>query len=132
MLKYLEERKVYLVYTPLVIYWVILLAATSFPTDAIPSFGVSDKFLHFAAYFCLGILLNLSLIFQNKYSFLKRKSTWYTIFIGAIYGIIDEIHQHYIPGRSMEFLDFAADFLGLVLAGVFLIFLMRMSNFASQ
>ena len=132
MLKYLEERKIYLVYTPLVIYWIILLAATSFPTDAIPTLGVSDKLLHSAAYFCLGILLNLSLLFQNKYKFLKRKGTWYTILIGAIYGIIDEYHQHYIPGRSMEFLDFASDFLGLVLAVVFLIFLMRISNFARQ
>lgn len=132
MLKYLEERKAQLVYTPLVIYWLILLAATSFPTNAVPSFGVSDKLLHISAYFCLGILLNLTLLFQNKYSFLKRRSGWHTISIGIIYGIFDEIHQYFIPGRSMEFLDFTADFIGLVLAVVFLIFLARMSNFARQ
>jgi VanZ family protein len=132
LLKYLEERKTQLVYTPLVIYWLILLGATSFPTNSIPSFGVSDKLLHLGAYFGLGILLNLTFVFQNKYSFFKKQSAWYTILIGSLYGVLDEFHQHFVPGRSMEFLDFLADFVGLVLAVVLVIYLMRTSDFVPK
>ena len=129
MFRVLEKRKVLLVYTPLVIYWIILLAATSFPTINVPTTDVSDKVYHTTAYFGLGVLLNLTLVFQNKYIVLKRKNSFYTVLIGSLYGIFDEVHQYFIPGRSMEFLDFASDFLGLVLAVLFVLFLLRLYRF---
>ena len=129
MLRFLEKRKVLLVYTPLVIYWIVLLAATSFPTIQVPTTDVGDKAYHFTAYFGLGVLLNLTLIFQNKYVLLKKKNELYTLLIGTIYGIFDEIHQYFIPGRSMEFLDFLADFFGLALAVLFILFLLRLYKF---
>jgi len=52
----------------------------------------------------------------------------YTLITGIFYAIIDEVHQHFIPGRSMEFLDFVADFLGLVLAIVFVLFLLKLNQ----
>lgn len=129
MLRFLEERKVLLVYLPFAVYWLILFAATSFPVDTIPTVGVGDKFLHLTAYFGFGVLLNLTLVFQNKYNSLKINSAIGTLIIGCIYGAFDEIHQHFIPGRSMEFLDFVADFAGLVLAIVFVILLMKLNDF---
>ncbi|MDO8549196.1 MAG: VanZ family protein [Ignavibacteria bacterium] len=132
MLRFLEKRKVFLVYTPLVLYWIVLLAATSFPTISVPTTDVSDKIMHFIAYFGLGILLNLTLMFQNKYVNLKKKNWFNTIFIGSVYAALDEFHQYFIPVRSMEFLDFVADFFGLVLAVVFVLFLLRLNRFVSQ
>ena len=132
MLRFLEKRKVLLVYTPLVIYWIVLLTATSFPTINVPTTDVSDKAYHFTAYFGLGILLNLTLMFQNKYVNLKKKNWFNTIFIGSVYAALDEFHQYFIPGRSMEFLDFVADFFGLVLAVVFVLFLLRLNRFVPQ
>jgi len=132
LLRFLEKRKVLLVYTPLVLYWIVLLAATSFPTIDVPTTDVSDKTYHFTAYFGLGVLLNLTLVFQNKYLTLKRKNAFYTVLIGSIYGIFDEVHQYFIPGRSMEFLDFVADFFGLVLAVLFVLFLLRLFRFFPQ
>lgn len=129
MLRFLEKRKIHLVYTSLILYWIILLAATSFPTSSIPTMGAGDKVMHFAAYFGLGVLLNFTLIFQKKYPGLKKKNAAYTILIGTVYAIFDELHQHFIPGRSMEFLDFVADFFGLVLAIVFVLFLLRFNQF---
>jgi len=131
VLNYLEKRKVYLVYLPLIFYWIILLAATSFPTTALPSVGVGDKFMHFGAYFVLGVLLNLTLMFQDKYILLKRKNTLFTFLIVVFYACIDEIHQHFIPGRSMEFYDFVADIFGLVLALIFVLFMVRINRFVT-
>jgi VanZ family protein len=132
LLKYLEKRKVYLVYLPLIIYWIALLTGTSFPTTALPKVGIGDKFMHFGAYFGLGVLLNLSLIFQNKFPKMKVQNNLYTIGIGSLYGIFDEVHQSFIPGRSMEFMDFVADFFGLVLAVVFVLFLLKLNKFVPQ
>jgi len=132
LFRFLEKRKVLLVYTPLVLYWIVLLAATSFSTISVPTTDVSDKIMHFIAYFGLGILLNLTLMFQNKYVNLKKKNWFNTIFIGSVYAALDEFHQYFIPGRSMEFLDFVADFFGLVLAVVFVLFLLRLNKFVPQ
>ena len=129
MLRFLQEKKVLLVYIPLVLYWIILLLATSLPDSAVPTTAVSDKILHFTAYFVLGVLLNLTLAFQNKYRLLKNKSVTATLILGSMYGIFDEVHQYFIPGRSMELFDFMADFSGLVLAVVFVILLMKHYNF---
>jgi VanZ family protein len=130
LLRFLEKRKVQLVYTPLVIYWIVLLSATSFPTTSLPSIGISDKVMHFTAYFILGVLLNLTLIFQSKYNLLRQKNSLYTLLFGSIYAIIDEVHQHFIPGRFMEFMDFTADFLGLVLAVILVLSLIKFSSFS--
>lgn len=132
MLRFLQERKVLLVYTPLILYWIVLLFATSVPDNAIPTTGVSDKILHFMAYFVLGVLLNLTLAFQNKYKLLQNKSVIATLILGSMYGIFDEVHQYFIPGRSMELFDLMADFSGLVLATVFVILLMKYNNFVPE
>ena len=112
MFKYLEKRKVWLVYIPLTIYWLILFTATSLPVQRLPSIGFSDKINHFLAYFILAVLVNLTLIYQRKSRFLFNKASLVTIFIGLLYGAFDELHQILIPGRFAETLDWIADGMG--------------------
>lgn len=119
MFSLLKKHKVYLVYIPLALYWVILFTLTTIPTDSIPKVGGSDKIKHFGAFFILSVLLNLTLKVQNKYRLLFNKAALFTVLIVAIYGMIDEIHQIFIPGRFGEFYDWLADFIGAV-TGVFL------------
>ena len=112
MFKYLEKRKVWLVYIPLTIYWLILFTATSLPVQRLPSIGFTDKINHFLAYFILAVLVNLTLIYQRKSRFLFNKASLVTIFIGLLYGAFDELHQILIPGRFAETLDWIADGMG--------------------
>jgi VanZ family protein len=112
LFKYLEKRKVWLVYIPLTIYWLILFTATSLPVQRLPSIGFSDKINHFLAYFILAVLVNLTLIYQRKSRFLFNKASLVTIFIGLLYGAFDELHQILIPGRFAETLDWIADGMG--------------------
>jgi len=129
LFKYLEANKKLFVYTPLVIYWIVLLIATSLPTNALPTLGVSDKFMHLGAFFGLGVLLNLTLIFQNRYIKLKLRNGFYTVFTGSLYAVFDEVHQYFIPGRFFDLLDLAGDLIGLILAVAFVILLKRINNF---
>jgi len=120
LFKYIEEHKVYFVYTPLVIYWVILLILTSLPSGIAVTVDVSDKVNHFGAYGLLSVLLFLTMNFQMKYPFLKKNANWLTVLIASSYGVLDELHQMLVPGRSCEFLDWLADISGSLL-GVLII-----------
>lgn len=121
MFEFLERRKVYLVYIPLAVYWLILFVATSLPAERLPSVGFNDKINHFLAYFILAVLVNLTLIYQRKSRFLFEKATVATIVICLFYGALDELHQLLVPGRSAETLDWVADALG-AFAGVLIVY----------
>jgi VanZ family protein len=123
LFKFIEKRKVLLVYTPLVLYWVLLLTATSLPANDIPALGLYDKFYHLGAYTVLSFLLSLTLIFQRKSKFLFEKAGVAAIVISSVYGALDEIHQLFVPGRSAEILDWTADLIGACI-GVYIIYLM--------
>lgn len=124
MFEFLEKRKIWLVYVPLTIYWVMLFTATSIPVERLPSLGLSDKINHLIAFFLLAILLYLTLIYQRKSRFLYEKAAIATIIICMLYGAIDEIHQLFIPGRFAEILDWVADGSGAIL-GVFLVYFLK-------
>lgn len=115
MFNFLERNKVLLVYLPLVFYWILLFTLTTLPTQSLPAVGVNDKLEHTLAYFGLSFLLYLTLLFQKKSVMLKKYAMLFTILIVLFYGVLDEVHQLLIPGRSCELLDFLADMLGGVL-----------------
>lgn len=121
MFKYLEKRKVWLVYIPLAVYWVILFTATSLPLERLPSIGLNDKINHFIAYFILAVLVNLALIYQRRSRFLFKKAPLVAIIIGLLYGAVDELHQIFVPGRFADTLDWMADGLGTVV-GVLVVY----------
>ena len=125
MFSYIEKNKIALVYTPFVIYWIALFIATSIPAQSVPSFGVSDKFSHFFAYLILAVLLHLTLSFQEKSVFLKRNAALLTSAIVLLYGVLDELHQMLVPGRSAEFLDWVADAAGALCGVLIITFLLK-------
>jgi VanZ family protein len=121
LFEYLEKRKLYLVYVPLVVYWIVLFTATSLPASNLPSVDVSDKIKHFSAFFGLSVLLSLTLLYQGKVLLFKKYFLAAALVICSIYGLLDEFHQSFVPGRNSEFLDWVADFLGAA-AGVLLVY----------
>lgn len=106
--KFLYNKK-YLVVSALVTYWLVLIVGTSLPSTSLPSFKVSDKFIHFIAYFGLGLLFAAYrlLYFKNI-----KQNTIFVVILIAAYAMIDEVHQIFIPGRSCELFDFLADVTG--------------------
>ena len=82
--------------------------------DLIPHF---DKVAHFGAYSLLGLLLAHAVRATGLPFALA-------VALGWLYGASDEFHQSFVPGRSVELLDWVADALG-VLAGIYLFKLWR-------
>lgn len=112
ILELIEKKRIFFIYIPLTLYWLLLIFATSLPTASMPSVGINDKFEHFGAYFGLTCLLVLTYRFQGKFEGLRKRPHLYAFLTIAFYGMIDEIHQIFIPGRSCEFGDFLADVIG--------------------
>lgn len=104
---------------PLITYCILIFLQSSFPSiESVPELPYSDKLLHFFAYAVLGALFlraYKTLRIRNKLKILIILS----ILSSSIYGISDEVHQHFVPYRSFEYFDILADVLGSVF-GVFI------------
>jgi VanZ family protein len=73
----------------------------------------ADKGLHLAEFAVLGILL-ASGWFRVSESSLKFKA-FAVLTSGLVLGVIDELHQLFVPGRNADPLDALADTLGIAL-----------------
>jgi len=91
--------------------WVALtFTLTSIPNpDFGPSFPGADKLAHFGFYGVGGFLFVLWR--RERGAGAAVAVIWAAIF-AALLGAVDEVHQQWIPGRSMELLDWTADFAG--------------------
>lgn len=107
-----NSRVFVFIYLPLIIHWITIFILTSLPSDQLPSVEISDKINHFLAFFVLGFFLNLTLKYQNKFPSYKESALILSLIIASLYGLMDELHQLLVPGRSAEVLDWVADFIG--------------------
>jgi VanZ family protein len=77
------------------------------------------KTAHFTVYFVLAFCLANSLKFYiQKYKPLFL-SAWAT---AALYGVTDEIHQHFVPGRVMSPADIAINAAGALAGAAFVVY----------
>ncbi|RJQ50486.1 MAG: hypothetical protein C4526_11875 [Nitrospiraceae bacterium] len=109
-----------------VIFWFITvgymcaifyLSSLTFALPELPA--NSDKIIHIAIYIPLAFMFRLSLNRSgiNKYLFTA------SFLAAGIYGVTDEAHQYFVPGRDSAVSDIVADFIGALLgsysAGLF-------------
>lgn len=69
------------------------------------------KFAHFSLYFILSIALYIA-----GYNIKFKYPEVFTFLVVSLYAISDEIHQHFVPGRSCEIRDILIDITGCVFA----------------
>jgi len=84
-------------------------------------FSAQDKLAHAIEYAILGWLLIRALLFQQNLK-IRKNALRIALVIGSCYGISDEIHQAFVPGRSGDVGDIIADILGVfIVAGFYFI-----------
>lgn len=103
---------------PIVIYCLAIYFQSSHQSlEQVPDIPYLDKGIHFCAYAILGAMFLRALRTlpagkdQGRIIFLS-------ILFATLYGISDEIHQHFVPYRDADIMDVFADTIGSV-AGVF-------------
>jgi VanZ family protein len=70
--------------------------------------------LHVPAYFVLAALWWRTLRTQ-KWSIVAAVSG--AVFISAVYGVLDEVHQYFVPGRFLSLTDASLNLVGAVTGG---------------
>jgi VanZ family protein len=92
----------------------VIFAASSIP-DLGPLPGMSDKSGHSIGYALLGALLFRALA-GGRLSGVTWGRAIATVVLTTLYGVSDEFHQMFVPGRTADRLDVLADGIGAVLA----------------
>jgi VanZ family protein len=109
--------------------WMALLFYLSHqPGIPVPElFPHQDKLLHATAF---GVLAALSLmampLAKGGYSW---RQVGIAVLIASLYGISDEVHQYFIPGRHADSLDWLADTAGALLGALVVA---RLSHWSKQ
>jgi len=83
-----------------------------------------DKLQHLIAYGALGFAAGLWM----APAFWRRRPRLALLaaaLAGSAYGAIDEIHQHFVPGRHSSFFDWLANALGSLLGALAVMLIMR-------
>jgi len=104
-----------------VMYWVFTagymslifyLSSQNFSLPKLPT--NSDKVIHAIIYFPLAFL-----IYRSLWNCRIKKYIFVIAFVLAgMYGISDEFHQSFVPGRDSSLGDAAADFVGALLGSL--------------
>lgn len=79
-------------------------------TDDVSWLPVNDKVIHVGLYGVLGATL--------AWGKIHSRIGWphgVLVALGALYGVTDEWHQAFVPGRAVSFFDWIADVTGVVL-----------------
>jgi VanZ family protein len=95
--------------------WAALISvASSVPGDSIPDMPIlsQDKLIHFGIYLLLAWLTYRAFRRQTRFPGLTARAGLATLAVVAFYGMVDELHQLFVPGRSCDIYDWMSDMLG--------------------
>ncbi len=91
--------------------------STSTPSADVSWTGLIRSLAHFACFAILGMLSSMAV---RSHRSIERNNWWIPFLICLGYAITDEIHQWFVPGRSMQISDIVVDSLGAVVGITFI------------
>ncbi|MBI5021080.1 MAG: VanZ family protein [Ignavibacteriales bacterium] len=112
---------------PAIAWALLIFIGSSIPSKYFPSSRIFtyDKLIHIFLFFVLGVFVYRALTpYQNRHDINWRRLI-ITVMIVVGYGILDELYQGTVPGRSLDFYDGIADTIGGILAALLVIFLAK-------
>jgi VanZ family protein len=103
---------------PAVLWGVFIFWASSIPASKLPKIAllINDKVIHAGIFLVLGLFVYYALEPKLKSIKYDWKRALIALAIVVLYGVIDEFHQSFVPGRSVDVLDASADATGGVLS----------------
>ncbi len=98
----------------MLLWAVALFVQSSIPSSDLPEweFLTHDKLLHVLAYVIFAYTVHRGIIHQQHFPGLVRHAYLVTLLIIAVYGVSDEVHQSFVPGRQSSVWDWVADCVG--------------------
>lgn len=106
---------------------IIIFYFSSLPAEKIPlpaGFEWQTTAYHFIIFFSLVFFLLPALVKGKEKNFI-----FVAIILAVMYGVLDEFHQLFVPGRACVFSDFLIDFSGILLASFIYAVSLRLKKF---
>ena len=102
------------IHGPWIIYCGLIFWLSHQPT--LPGTPGGDKVAHVIAYFIMGGLFYRAMALSSDWD--KRKLILFAALAASLYGLSDEYHQSFIPGRFAMLDDVVADSIGSILGAL--------------
>jgi VanZ family protein len=99
---------------PALLWALLIFISSSLPAHVFPSMTIFryDKLIHLLLFGMLALFVYRALTLPSvQYRFSWPRAIL-TVILVTLFGAGDEVHQHFIPGRSSEIADAVADFSG--------------------
>ena len=109
---------------PALLWAGVIYYASSIPGARLPRIviALNDKVLHTGTFFVLGLFLARALTPRSSKSGENSRIFAFRLIVAtilvALYGALDEMHQAFVPGRTVDIKDAAADAIGGILAAL--------------
>ena len=119
---------------PAVVWAGIIFYVSSLPSSVLPKIKVAavDKVVHVGIFFVFGLLLYRGLHPMQRSTGFEWRRALIALMAVALYGIVDELHQGFVPGRTVDVWDVCADAVGGILAIVFLKYVARRRSLPAE
>ncbi len=104
-------RHLLVYWAPVIVYLAVIFAGSS--VSKLPDIpgGLSDKTAHAGEYAVLGFLLARALAGPGWLA-IRWVHGICAVVLATLYGVSDECHQLFVPGRQFDVIDMAADAIG--------------------
>lgn len=99
---------------PVIAYMAMLFGFSSLSALPPPPGQISYYEVHVAAYAVLGLLTSRALA-KGRVRNVTWRVVWGAIAISSLYGVTDEYHQRFVPGRELDLVDMISDAIGSVI-----------------
>jgi len=105
------------VVAPALLWAGLVFFSSSIPSERLPHVDVwnADKLVHFGIYFLLAYFIHRAVRGQTRFPLLQARPALWTMLFTVLYGLSDEIHQYFVPGRNCSVYDLLADAAGALL-----------------
>ena len=116
----MKTKKILLYWAPVIAYaaGIYIFSGMPHPPQVLPSgFPYSDKIYHFIEYAVFSFLI-LRALYSSKDG-IKADLRLLAFGLALFYGLTDEFHQHFVPGRDASVFDLLVDGLGAFIGQLF-------------
>jgi VanZ family protein len=105
--------RIALAWLPALLYMALIwaLSSTELPELPLTRFPMRDKLIHTIEYAALALFVAHAAV-RTWPDRTRARLAAVAILIAGAWGVLDEIHQAFVPGRSSEIADVLADVLG--------------------
>jgi VanZ family protein len=117
--------KLVLLWGPVLLVMGLIFFFSSLPDPGGPPGGISDKTAHLLIYGALGASLMRALA-GGRSAAMTLPRILVVGALGTLFGIGDEIHQYFVPPRTPDLLDVAADSAGTFAGAILMTFMARL------